>query len=365
MSFFKDCIFLNLKKRLLGDLLLSGHFIDKNSLEKALEKQKVTNKLIGELLVEIGAISNDELKLVLQFQEDLSNPKEAFKFAAGFRKKLGELLLEVGRITEKQLEEALEIQKNTGKKIGEILIEKGFINNEELKALLFFQKTQEQKEIPKKIKLGELLLSLNIITQEQLKNALDFQKKDPGKRLGEILIQLGYVKQEDIEKGLTLQQKLATVALSTIITFSSNFFVNEVFAKEIEKNQTSKGRVQITAEVKSFAKINLLKQSPELIIKETHISSGYLEIKDATSLNIKTNTGSVLLVFDGFTDGLIEEAEIYGFDEPVKIGPNGGMILIKNLPKTIQYNLTYKFKLSKNSRAGTYAWPYKISVNTY
>ncbi|MCX7770914.1 MAG: hypothetical protein N2202_07515 [Proteobacteria bacterium] len=358
-------LLFKLKKRLLGELLIVGKFIEKSTLEKALERQKNNNKLLGELLIELGALSQEELKIVLKFQEDLSNPTEAIKFAGGLRKKFGELLLEVGRITENQLEEALSIQKLTGKKIGEILIEKGYINYEELKAILLFQKTQEHRDIPKKFKLGELLVNLNIITKEQLEHALDVQKLEPEKKLGEILIQLGYAKNEDIQKGLTLQQKLATIALSTLITFSSTFFVNEVSANELGSSQQSKGRVQITAEVKSFAKLNLIKQIPDLIITETHLSKGYVELNNATSLEIRTNTKAIFIVFEGFGDGIIEEVEINGFDEPVKIGPNGGMILIKNLPKSIQYNLSYRLKISQYTRIGTYAWPYSISVSTY
>jgi hypothetical protein len=362
----QDCgLLCRLKKRLLGELLLAGNFIEKTTLDKALLAQKNTNKLLGELLVDLGAIAQDELKLVLQFQEDLSNPKEAIKFAGGLRKKFGELLLEVGKINETQLDEALSIQKITGKKIGEILVEKGYINEKELKAILFFQKTQEQKDIPKKFKLGELLVSLNIITRKQLEQALHIQKLNPEKKLGEILIQLGYAKNEDIEKGLTLQQKLATIALSTLIAFSSSFFINEVSANDIKELKQAKGIVRITAEVKSFAKLNLVKQINDLIITESHLSKGVLEIDNATLLDIKTNTKSIFIVFEGFGDGIIEEVEIFGFEQPVKIGPNGGMILLQNLPKSIQYNLSYKFKISQKARIGTYAWPYSISLTTY
>lgn len=361
----KSCeLFCMIKKRLLGDLLLTGSFISKQDLEIALSKQKETNKLIGELLVEIGAISKEELNLVLQFQEDLSNPERAIKFAVGLRKKLGELLLEAGKITETQLNEALKIQNETNQKIGEILISKGFITEKELKAVLLFQKTQEEKEIPKKLKLGELLVNLGIITNEQLEQALKVQSLYPEKRLGEILIELGFAKDEDIKRGLTLQQKLARIALSTLITFSSTFFVNEVVAKEVSPPST-KGKIQIIAEVKSFAKINLTKQINEFVITENTLSRKILEINNATSLDLKTNTNSIFVVFEGFGDGVIEEVEIYGFGEAVKIGPNGGMVFIKNPAKLMHFDLSYKFKINENARIGTYVWPYTISVTTY
>lgn len=55
------------------------------------------------------------------------------------RRKIGELLLEAGIITRQQLDEALQIQKKTGKKIGEILVEKGYVTEDEILEVLEFQ----------------------------------------------------------------------------------------------------------------------------------------------------------------------------------------------------------------------------------
>ncbi|SDB95635.1 type IV pilus assembly protein PilB [Pelagirhabdus alkalitolerans] len=55
------------------------------------------------------------------------------------KKRLGDLLIEVGAITSDQLSRALEIQKDSGKKLGEILIEQRFITESELIEVLEFQ----------------------------------------------------------------------------------------------------------------------------------------------------------------------------------------------------------------------------------
>ncbi|MEN3013978.1 MAG: ATPase, T2SS/T4P/T4SS family [Endomicrobiia bacterium] len=51
-------------------------------------------------------------------------------------KKLGELLVALGLITQEQLQSVLETQKKTGKKLGELLIEEGLVNEEILFAVL-------------------------------------------------------------------------------------------------------------------------------------------------------------------------------------------------------------------------------------
>ncbi|MBI4846617.1 MAG: Flp pilus assembly complex ATPase component TadA [Candidatus Omnitrophica bacterium] len=54
-------------------------------------------------------------------------------------KKIGEILLELGVVNEQQLKEALEEQKTTGEKLGEVLIRKGSISLEELNRALSIQ----------------------------------------------------------------------------------------------------------------------------------------------------------------------------------------------------------------------------------
>ncbi len=55
------------------------------------------------------------------------------------RKRLGDLLLEVGLISQEQLENALKVQKNTGKKLGEVLISEGVVTQENIIEVLEFQ----------------------------------------------------------------------------------------------------------------------------------------------------------------------------------------------------------------------------------
>jgi len=55
------------------------------------------------------------------------------------RKKLGNLLIDAGIISREQLEQALQLQKNTGKKVGEVLVEQGLVQEKEIVEVLEFQ----------------------------------------------------------------------------------------------------------------------------------------------------------------------------------------------------------------------------------
>ncbi len=55
------------------------------------------------------------------------------------KKRLGDLLLETGLITQNQLNHVLQIQKSTGKKLGELFIDEGILTEEQIIEVLEFQ----------------------------------------------------------------------------------------------------------------------------------------------------------------------------------------------------------------------------------
>jgi len=68
------------------------------------------------------------------------------------RKYLGQYLLDMGAITEEQLKEAMQIQIKDGKKIGNILIDMGYIREKEVLQALQKQKNAERKILETLIK---------------------------------------------------------------------------------------------------------------------------------------------------------------------------------------------------------------------
>lgn len=61
-------------------------------------------------------------------------------------KLLGQILMESGMITIDDLNEALEVQKSSGQRLGDILISLGMITPEELQMVLDFQDEDEEEE---------------------------------------------------------------------------------------------------------------------------------------------------------------------------------------------------------------------------
>lgn len=218
------------KRHPIGRILLDGGFLSDRDLERALEEQRHTNELIGQVLIRMGVIDPADLKAALSIQGHLDHPGDAVRIAAGTRRMLGELLLQAGHITADQLEHALAEQNKTGEKLGETLIRLGLLTHKQLDVILDFQQKQADGKGPlSPLRLGELLITAGHITRDQLDDAL-YKQKLSQKRLGEILVEEGYAHPHHIKHGLRLQHMLLAAAMAFMLTACGN--VNDNMATQ-------------------------------------------------------------------------------------------------------------------------------------
>ncbi len=170
----------------IGDLLVQHKFLTQQDLEKAIAVQKREQELqrlpLGQILVEMGALSKPDLESLLA-QPDL-------------KKNLGTLAVEKG-LVQKEALEACFAMKDPHQPIGQALIKEGLLTSETLKALL-----KDQVNSPK---LGELALRQRLISEKDLQEALRIQKS--ARLLGEILCDLNLVSPMDLNYVLNKHQK--------------------------------------------------------------------------------------------------------------------------------------------------------------
>ncbi|MDD5168751.1 MAG: ATPase, T2SS/T4P/T4SS family [Syntrophales bacterium] len=117
-------------------------------------KRRCQIRPVGEILQEQGTITNDRIEKVLEEQEKLKNQRvgeiiafhndlapetieetieKARKEGKAPRIRVGDILIEAGLVTKEQVEMALSRQDaGKKKKVGELLIEKGFISEDQL-----------------------------------------------------------------------------------------------------------------------------------------------------------------------------------------------------------------------------------------
>ena len=123
-------MYMERNNRMLGQLLIDVGKLTKEELEDVL-KNKPDDKKLGQYLMDIGKITPNDLEEALLDQKQL-------KIAGVKRKKfrVGEYLVETGRVTEEQLEDILKVKEVTKEKVGEIVVRIGIIPQEELNEII-------------------------------------------------------------------------------------------------------------------------------------------------------------------------------------------------------------------------------------
>src|SRR5438105_7059911 len=128
--------------RQLGALLADEGLLTPTELELALDEQRRTGRLLGQIVVDRGYVSAFSLARVLSAQHgvELRKPEEPepelhLAEVPTTWRPLGRLLVEKGLLTRTQLAEALLAQSNN-RRLGEILVERGLVSGADLARVL-------------------------------------------------------------------------------------------------------------------------------------------------------------------------------------------------------------------------------------
>ena len=113
-------------------------------------------------------------------------------------KKFGQLLMQHGFISEQQLKEALHHQeaRTPHKPLGEICVDLEFISTTASRVVL--------DRYRKGKLLGNVLLRMGVVSMGRLGEALSLQKRAE-KRLGQILLDMRYITKADLAEALSIQ----------------------------------------------------------------------------------------------------------------------------------------------------------------
>ncbi|MEW6585164.1 MAG: hypothetical protein AB1442_06085 [Nitrospirota bacterium] len=349
--------------RLLGQVLLDGEFITLEHLQEALEEQKRTNRLLGEILVRMGVLDPSDLKAVLSISKDLASPGDSLRLAAGVRLLLGELLLMGRRVTPHQLDHALSLQRETGEKLGDVFIRLGLITGKERDAVLKFQEFQEDKSrASDRLRLGELLVLTTHLTRDQLDHALADQKRS-GENIGEILVVSGHIRPEQLSYGVKLQKRLLSCALISLLSLAS---FPAASAADMPSDIPASGESAISSVSagETLSALKILYQSPELAVTQTDIRRGYIDIPLASRIEIQnSNLAGYLIAFDG-VGGPFAQVIVKGFGKDVVVDTRGTAITQPYHGRDpLVVELSCRVVLSENARPGAYAWPVKIAIS--
>jgi hypothetical protein len=111
--------------------------------------------------------------------------------------------------------------------------------------------------------------------------------------------------------------------------------------------------------------MQVLNQARELVVTNTDITRGYVEVPAATRINVKSNNpAGYLLAFEAVSGPLpmFESMQVIVGGKEVQLSRAGGWVPQPYVRGGITQDVTYRFALSKNVQPGTYHWPLMISA---
>jgi hypothetical protein len=157
--------------------------------------------------------------------------------------------------------------------------------------------------------------------------------------------------------------QLLAAALIAALSLSSAHTVQASDTAVITRSSSCE--VKVTATVKAHTSLKIKYQDTKISITYGDIERGYVDVPDASRLEVRNNNrAGYLLVLEGLNGTLspFKEIHIQGLGREVQIDSIGGLILQPYISGTVTLKLSYRFILANNATPGIYAWPLMISA---
>lgn len=205
-------------RRKIGDLLLTRHLVTAKQLEQAVKIQKKTKKRLGQILLELGYISEEELASALAYQRQWAFVEiDPYAVEPGLLRIIPKWLAERYRIFPLKYENGvlhlaidridLGLLKSSLSELMKVEVKFSLTTTYDINYAIERAYSEDFIKVVRGRRLGELLLRDNIITREQLTTALRRQKRS-GQSLGEILVDEGFVEEDFLKRYLEEQKTL-------------------------------------------------------------------------------------------------------------------------------------------------------------
>ena len=208
---------LEVFRRKIGDLLLSRHQVTAKQLEQAVRVQKKSKKKLGQILLELGYINEEELASALAYQQQWAFVEiDPFAIEPGLLRIIPKWMAERYRIFPLKIENGilhlaidridLGLLKSSLSDLFKVDVKFSLTTSYDINYAIEKAYSEEFQRVVVGRRLGELLVRDNIISAEQLTAALRRQKRT-GESLGAVLVAEGLVEESFLERYLREQKE--------------------------------------------------------------------------------------------------------------------------------------------------------------
>ncbi len=121
--------------------------------------------------------------------------------------------------------------------------------------------------------------------------------------------------------------------------------------------------LQVSVTVQARALLKVEAEPASLLLTETDIRRGYVDLPAASRISVRTNSPTGYLLAFEVGGAPIENVRVLGLGAETHIGGAGGWIAQPYSGPVTSAELSYRLVLSKDARPGEYPWPVALSAS--
>jgi hypothetical protein len=122
--------------------------------------------------------------------------------------------------------------------------------------------------------------------------------------------------------------------------------------------------LSVSATVIARALLTTEYQAPGVTITAADIARGYVDVPQATRLQVRTNSANGYLLNFECTQSLFTAVQVSGAGDRVSLAAGNGWVLEPFAGTAVTMELSYRFVLASNVQPGEYPWPIAVSTRT-
>lgn len=126
----------------------------------------------------------------------------------------------------------------------------------------------------------------------------------------------------------------------------------------------SSGNIKVSATILKHASLTVTAQPGALVVTAADIARGYVDVPAQAHIAVHTNSPSYALDIGAQAD-FLRHIIVRGLGPDVQLSPAGGLVTqpaSSTSVTRVALALGFRFVLADGARAGTYAWPVRMSA---
>jgi hypothetical protein len=153
--------------------------------------------------------------------------------------------------------------------------------------------------------------------------------------------------------------------LATLIAFLVASLGSLVPFSALAESGPGAARLDFTLVIPAMVRVKALVQPDRIAVEERHVSQGYIDIDDASSVLLTSNSKSGYQLSVAFDAGILARVRVRIASQQLDAEEGSGSMDV-HAPKLVDVPVraSYRLYLRPQVRAGNYRWPVTLAFST-